>query len=55
MLTKYKNGKPWVNLLLNKLRLIAEHRNINNHENRSAKDLIKALFPRFGIKKVKRN
>ena len=32
-----------LNLSLNELRLIAEHRNISNYENKSAKDLIKAL------------
>ena len=36
------------------LRLIAEHRNISDYENKSAKDLIKALRgsrPRLRIKK----
>ena len=45
-----------LNLSLNELRLIAEHRNISNYENKSAKDLIKALrgsIPRLGIKKNK--
>ena len=32
-----------LNLLLNELRLIAKHRNISDYENKSAKDLIKAL------------
>ena len=32
-----------LNLSLNELRLIAEHRNISGYENKSAKDLIKAL------------
>ena len=32
-----------LSLLLNELRLIAEHRNISDYENKSAKDLIKAL------------
>ena len=32
-----------LNLSLNELKLIAEHRNINDYENKSAKDLIKAL------------
>ena len=32
-----------LNLSLNELRLIAEHRNISDYENKSAKDLIKAL------------
>ena len=43
-----------LNLSLNKLRLIAEHRNISDFENKSAIDLIKALRgsrPRLGIKK----
>ena len=38
------------------MRLIAEHRNISDYENKSAKDLIKALRgsrPRFGIQKNK--
>ena len=45
-----------LNLSLNELRLIAEHRNISEYENKSAKDLIKALRvsrPRLGIKKNK--
>ena len=32
-----------LNLSLNVLRFIAEHRNISDYENKSAKDLIKAL------------
>ena len=47
---------PALNLSLNELRLIAEHRNISDYENKSAKDLIKALRgsrPRLGIKKNK--
>ena len=47
---------PTLNLSLNELRLIAEHRNISDYENKSAKDLIKALRgsrPRLGIKKNK--
>ena len=47
---------PQLNLSLNELRLIAEHRNISNYENKSAKDLIKALRgskPKLGIKKNK--
>ena len=47
---------PGLNLSLNELRLIAEHRNISEYENKSAKDLIKALRvsrPRLGIKKNK--
>ena len=43
-----------LNLSLNELRLIAEHTNISDYENRSIKDLIKALRgsrPRLGIKK----
>ena len=45
-----------LNLSLNELRLIEEHRNISDYENKSAKDLIKALRgsrPRLGIKKNK--
>ena len=45
-----------LNLSLNELRLIAEHRNISDYENKSAKDLIKALRgsrPRLAIKKDK--
>ena len=34
---------PGLNLSLNELRLVAEHRNISDYENESAKDLIKAL------------
>ena len=47
---------PRLNLSLNELRLIAEHRNISDYENKSAKDLVKALrglMPRLGIKKNK--
>ena len=43
-----------LNLSLNELRLRAEHRNISDYENKSAKDLIKAFRgsrSRFGIKK----
>ena len=46
------------NLSLKELKLIAKHRNISNYENKSAKDLIKALRgsrPRLGIKKNKLN
>ena len=45
-----------LNLSLNELKLIAEHRNISDYENKSVKDLIKALRgsrPRLGIKKNK--
>ena len=45
-----------LNSSLNELRLIAEHRNISDYENKSVKDLIKALRgsrPRLGIKKNK--
>ena len=45
-----------LNLSLNELRLIAEHRNISDYENKSAKDLIKALRVsrrRLGINKNK--
>ena len=43
-----------LNLSLTELRLIAEHRNISEYENKSTKDLIKALRgskPKLGIKK----
>ena len=49
-------ANPALNLSLNGLRLIAEHRNISNSENKSTKDLIKALResrPRLGNKKNK--
>ena len=45
-----------LNLSLNELRLIAKYRNISDYENKSAKDLIKALTmsrPRLVIKKNK--
>ena len=45
-----------LNLSLNELRLIAECRNISDYENKSAKDLIKALRgpkPKLGINKNK--
>ena len=45
-----------LNFSLNELKLIAEHRNISDYENKSAKDLIKALRgsrPRLRIKKNK--
>ena len=45
-----------LNSSLNELRLIAEHRNISDYENKSVKDLIKAprgSRPRLGIKKNK--
>ena len=47
---------PQLNLSLNELKLIAEHRNISDYENKSAKDLIKPLSgskPKLGIKKNK--
>ena len=47
---------PQLNLSLNELKLIAEHRNISEYENKSAKDLIKALRgskPTLGIKNNK--
>ena len=47
--------KQGLNLSLNELRLIAEHRNISDYENKSSKDLIKALKgsrPRLAIKKI---
>ena len=49
---------PALNLSLNELRLIAEHRNISDYENKSAKDLIKALRrsrPRLGINKFSKD
>ena len=49
-MVKYRNGKP------KKLKLIPEHRNISDYENKYVKDLIKALRgsrPRLGIKKDK--
>ena len=45
-----------LNLSLNELRLIAEHGNISDYENKFAKNLIKALRgskPKLGIKKNK--
>ena len=45
-----------LNLSLNELKLKAEHRDISDYENKSAKDLIKALRvsrPRLGTKKNK--
>ena len=45
-----------LNLSLNELKLIAEHRNISDYGNKSEKDLIKALRgprSRLGIKKNK--
>ena len=45
-----------LNLSLNELRLISEHRNISDYENKSAKDLVKALResrPSLGINKNK--
>ena len=45
-----------LNLSLNELKLIAEHRNIREYENKSAKHLIKALRvpkPKLGINKNK--
>ena len=45
-----------LNLSLNELRLIAENRNISDYENKSAKNLIKALRlsrPRLEINKNK--
>ena len=45
-----------LNISLNELRLIAEHRNISHYENKSAKDLINALsgpIPRLGIENNK--
>ena len=47
-----------LNLSLNELELIAEHRNISVYENKSAKDLVRALRgsrQRLGIKKNKLN
>ena len=45
-----------INLSLNEMRLIAEHRNISDYENKSEEDLIKALRgprSRLGIKENK--
>ena len=42
-LLNIKVVKPGLNSSLNELRLIAEHRNISDYENKFAKDLIKAL------------
>ena len=45
-----------LNLSWNELKLIAEHRNISDYENKSTKDLIKALRgpkPKLGINKNK--
>ena len=47
---------PQLNVSLNELRLIAEHRNISNYENKSGKYLIKVLRgpkTKLGIKKNK--
>ena len=55
-LSSIRMVNPTLNLSLNELRLIAEHRNISDSENKSAKDLIKALRgskPKLGIKKNK--
>ena len=45
-----------LNLSLNELKLKAEHRNISDYENKSTKDLIKALRglkPKVGINRNK--
>ena len=43
-----------INLSLNELKLIAQYRNISDYENKSKKDLIKALSePKRGINKKK--
>ena len=47
-------GNQGLNLSLNELKLIAEHRNISDYENKYIKDLIKALRgsrPRLGKKR----
>ena len=47
---------PTLDLSLNELKLIVEHRNISDDENKSVKDLIKALRgskPKLGIKQNK--
>ena len=47
---------PTLDLSLNELKLIVEHRNISDYENKSVKDLIKALRgskPKLGIKQNK--
>ena len=56
LFVKYKMVNLSLNLLLNELKLIAEHRNISDYENKSTKDLIKALRgpkPKLGIIKNK--
>ena len=53
---KEKNDKPRAKFIIKWIEIIAEHRNISDYENKSAKDLIKALRgsrPRLGIKKNK--
>ena len=45
-----------INLWLNELKLIAQYRNINDYENKSKEDLIKAVSepkpkPKIGINK----
>ena len=45
-----------LNLSLNELKLIAEHRNISDYESKSKEDLIKVLSgakPKLGINKNK--
>ena len=45
-----------INLPLGELRLIVQNKNIKDHENKSAKDLIKALSepkPKLKIDKIK--
>ena len=45
-----------LNLSLNELKLIPQHRNISDYENKSTKDLIKTLIgpkPKLGINKNK--
>ena len=56
MFVKYRNVNLSLNVSLNELKVIAEHRNISDYENKSTKDLIKALTvpkPKLGINKKK--
>ena len=56
MSAKYKNGKSTIKFIIKLIKPIAEHRNISDYENKSAKGLIKPLRgskPKLGIKKNK--
>ena len=56
MFVKYRNDKIDKNLSLNELKLIAQYRNISDYENKSKKDLIKAISKpklKLGINKKK--